>query len=78
MALSKQATKNKVAKPGASFDSKLVAAKPPHQPRISPQTDHKITTPKTILFPKHPSKMPTKPQNLTPNSIQKKTRKNVT
>jgi hypothetical protein len=58
MALSKQATKNKVAKPGASFDSKLVAAKPPHQPRISPQTDHQITTPKPSFFQNTPQKCP--------------------
>jgi hypothetical protein len=55
-----------------------MAAERPPQPRNPPQTHHQNTTSKTTLFPKHPLKMPAKPQNLTSNSTQKKTRKNVT
>jgi hypothetical protein len=73
MALSERATKNKVAKPGASFACELVAAKPPHQPCNPPQIHHQNTTPKTILFPKHPSKTQQN-QKIAPQIPSKKKR----
>jgi len=60
--VSSATTKNKSQNPDAFFNRQLVATQPPDQPRRTPQTDHKITTPKT-LFSQKPQQ---KPRSTTP------------
>jgi hypothetical protein len=55
------ATKNKVEIRGMFFSTQKHAVTAPRLPRIPPQLHHKNTTPKTHIFPKHPSKTPIKP-----------------
>jgi hypothetical protein len=62
---------NKVEIHGMFFSTQKHAATAPRLPRIPPQLHHKNTTPKTPIFPKHPSKTPTNPHlsalTTTPN-----------
>jgi hypothetical protein len=43
---------------GVFFNTQKHAVIAPRLPRIPPQLHHKNTTPKTRIFPKHPSKTP--------------------